>query len=228
MLYFCVNEHTFNLSPGLCGAVGVIVTAIEVEEEDTKNLGYYWGYMLACITSGLTLILAIILLITKNIKSSEKSRDDRTADYVFAHKQPNPYAQEYTNQGYSRDDIPLANGITYHHTPTAHPYTTYQDGYNGNYHPPTRSQEPIYGQPNKAPYGGYYNARPGPLHDASDVGTAYTDLSNGYTTELINAEHTLTRPGAAQRGDFVRGGGDYGRQDYSGKNDYFLNGSRPY
>ncbi|CAG5129989.1 unnamed protein product [Candidula unifasciata] len=212
---------------GLSGAVGVIVVAIKIEE-DSPNVQYYWGYMLACITSGLTLILAIILLITKNTKSSEKAQADRTADYVFAHKQPNPYAQEYTNQGYTRDDIPLANGVTYHHTPTAHPYTAYQDGYTGTNYPPTRSQEPIYGQPHKSPYGGYYNGRPAQLHDASDVGSAYTDLSNGYTTELIQAEHTLSRPGAAQRADFVRGAGDYARQEYPGRNDNFANGSRLY
>uniref|UniRef100_A0A0B7A7S9 Uncharacterized protein n=1 Tax=Arion vulgaris TaxID=1028688 RepID=A0A0B7A7S9_9EUPU len=211
---------------GLCGAVGVIVAAIEIEE-NSLNFDYYWGYMLACITSGLTLILAIILLITCNVRSSEKPRDDRTADYVFAHKQGIPQAApEYTNHGYSRDEIPLASGVTYQHTPSAHPYTMYQDGYNNGY-PQGRSHVDVYAQPAKSPYG-YYNGRPNHLHNPSDANTAMTDLSNGYTNELINAEHTLTRSNVGQRGDFVRPAADYGRQEFLARNDNYPNGSRIY
>lgn len=207
---------------GLSGAVGVIVLAIEVELHYSDTMNYYWGYMLACITSGLTLILAIILLITRNVKSYEKSPDDRTADYVLAHKS-NPYTAEFTNHGYSHDNIPLANGVTYQHTPAAHPYTTYQEGYNGNKIPQGRNQAPAYGQPGYNPYG-YYGGAPNQRHSVAES----ADLSNGYTSELINAEHSLNRSKPiAQRGDFIRGG-DYGRQDFPARNDYYPNGTRAY
>jgi hypothetical protein len=210
---------------GLCGAVGVIVMAIEVEEYVQPKVTYFWGYMLACITSGLSIILALILLITRNVTPKKKSVDNRTADYVFDHKQSSPYVSEYTNQGYSHNDIPLANGVTYHHTPTAHPYTTYQDGYNNNV-PQPRSDP--YAHPDKSSYG-YYNGRPNQLHDPADPSVIYTDLSNGYTNELLSAEHTLSRSNVGQQGNFARPpGGDFPKQDFGGRNNGYMSGSRPY
>ncbi|CAL1535899.1 unnamed protein product [Lymnaea stagnalis] len=210
---------------GACGAAGVITVAVELETNVTiptavRTLGYdhieyYWGYMLACIASALALILALVLLITRNTTKRDKAKESRTADYVFSQPQANPYTPEYTNHGYARDDIPLANGVTYQHTP-ANGYAMYQSvPYNGNSLPPAR---------NGAKYGytgnGYDVGRPNQRHSMAES----ADLSNGYTPELIQAEHTLSR---VQNGP--RGVGDYARNDYvGGRSEYYMNGSRPY
>lgn len=205
---------------GACGAAGVITLAVEVEtnvpESPDYALEYFWGYMLACIASALALILALVLLITRNVTKGDKAKASRTADYVFSHPQSGPYVPEYTNHAYARDDIPLANGVTYQHTPS-NGYAMYQSGpQNGNSLPPGRNGVKYGGYPSN----GYDMGRPNQRHSIAES----ADLSNGYTPELIQAEHTLSR---VQNGP--RGVGDYARNDYvGGRGDYYMNGSRPY
>ncbi|KAH9512889.1 hypothetical protein Btru_036884 [Bulinus truncatus] len=191
------------LLAGACGAAGVITVAVEVETS-TGMGDYYWGFMLACITSGLALILALVLLITCSIVSGDKSKSSRTADYVFTHN-ASPYTQEFTNQGYTREDLPLSNGVTHHYTPSPNPtpYAMYPTApYNTN-----SLQYPRNGM--KYTGNGYDMNRPNQRHSLAES----ADLSNGYTPELLQAEQTLNRTQTAQNG----GGYNYG-----------MNGSRPY
>ena len=72
-----------SLIPGLDGAAGVIVVAVKTSDKDTLN-NYRWGYFLACASSGITIILSIMLFLTRNVRAgTEKSRASRTADYVY-------------------------------------------------------------------------------------------------------------------------------------------------
>ncbi|XP_012946929.1 uncharacterized protein LOC101862247 [Aplysia californica] len=214
----------FALLAGLCGAAGVILVAIKTADNDLLN-HYRWGFFLACISSGLTIILAIMLFITRELTViNEKARQSRTADYVFAQK---PYYPDYTNQGFQRDDMPLANGVTYHHSP--HPYSSYRGGeqppqthpsapYPGNSLQHSRGQAVGYnggvgGGSGYQPFG-YDMQRPSQRHSMAES----ADLSNGFTTELIHAEHSLSRTNHR--------GGDYGRtQDFAPRQqDYYMNG----
>lgn len=194
----------------------MIVVAIEVEinvnADDSKTKQYFWGYMLACIASGLALILALILLITCNIRTNDKASASRTADYVFNQTPTNPYGPEYTNSAFNRDEIPLANGVTHKHVPVNNPYSMYGNG-NGAQHPR-----------NGAPYPGYVGngydpTRPNQRHSYAES----ADLSNGYTTELIQAEHTLSRSNLNLAG---RGDVNYARNGT--RADYVMNGNRQY
>ena len=165
--------------------------------------------MIACIASGLAILLAIALLIARNSgisdddyyyeEEEEKRRHgSRAIDYVNNYgKQPNPgygyggSPYEYHNAGYRGDHYPgghhdgynppLGNGVSYHHqpTPAQHPYTMYQG-----------SSLPRHN-------GGGYR------HSMAES----ADLSNGFTPTIIHAEQSHVRP---PRGD------------------YYLNGSRPY
>ncbi|KAK3766252.1 hypothetical protein RRG08_036889 [Elysia crispata] len=213
---FCGNERsrdygltgTLVLLAGLCGSAGVILTAVKVSDDNGYD-EFYWGFMIACIASGLAILLAIALLIARNSgisdddyyyeEEEEKRRHgSRAIDYVNNYgKQPNPdygyggSPYEYHNAGYRGDHYPgghhdgynppLGNGVSYHHqpTPAQHPYTMYQG-----------SSLPRHN-------GGGYR------HSMAES----ADLSNGFTPTIIHAEQSHVRP---PRGD------------------YYLNGSRPY
>ncbi|GFS15671.1 hypothetical protein ElyMa_006776200 [Elysia marginata] len=191
------------LLAGLCGAAGVILTVVKMEDSNIGYDEYYWGFIVACAASGLAILLSIVLLIARNAGRPDDDSDydededkrrhgSRAIDYVHNYgKQPyhgygyggSPY--EYQNAGYRGDHNypggpPLGNGVSYHHqpTPAQHPYTMYQGSslprHNG---------------------GGY-------RHSMAES----ADLSNGFTPTHIHAEQS-SRP---SRGD------------------YYLNGSRPY
>lgn len=201
---------TLVLLAGLCGAAGVILTAVKVEDSDIGYDEYYWGFIIACAASGLAILLSIVLLIARNAGHSDNASDydedeakrrhgSRAIDYVNNYgKQPyhgygyggTPY--EYQNAGYRGDqhypgghhdgyNPPLGNGVSYHHQPTP------------AQHPYTMYQGSSLPRHNG---GGYRHSM------AESV-----DLSNGFTPTHIHAEQSLNRP---SRGD------------------YFMNGSRPY
>ncbi|GFO31360.1 hypothetical protein PoB_005786500 [Plakobranchus ocellatus] len=199
---------TLVLLSGLCGAAGVIVATVNMEDSDSHGLNeYYWGFMIACIASGLAILLAIVLIIARNsgfADSDSVSDEDenkrrhgsRAIDYVNNYKQP-PYGHgygspyEYHNAGYRGDQYqhgpqhdgyapPLGNGVNYHHQPTAaHPYTMYQ------------------GSSLPRQNGGGYR------HSMAES----ADLSNGFTPTIMHAEQSMGRPG---------------------RGDYYGNGNRPY
>ncbi|KAK0055918.1 hypothetical protein Bpfe_014587 [Biomphalaria pfeifferi] len=193
------------LLAGACGAAGVITVAVEVETNVVQG-EYFWGFMLACITSGLALIMALVLLITCNIVSGDKTKA-RTADYVF-NRTAAPYTQEFTNQGYTREDLPLSNGVTHHFTPNPNPnpYTMYPTA------PYSTNSLQYQSNGKKYPGNGYDMSRPNQRHSLAES----ADLSNGYTPELLHAEQTLTRNLQGPNGAGLT------------RNDYQMNGSRPY
>jgi len=204
------------LIAGLDGAAGVIVVAVKTSDKDTLN-NYRWGYFLACTSSGLTIILSIMLFLTRNVRpGTEKSRASRTADYVYnSGKAGGP---QY-NGGYHHDNIPMQNGGPHPH-PHQQQYSMYRGeprqpsapGYHGNSLPHPRHQgSGGYSGPGYTPFGGYDMGR---ANNRTSMAES-ADLSNGYTTELINAEHSLSR---SHRGD----NGGYGNSRHQG--DFYHNG----
>ncbi|RUS76345.1 hypothetical protein EGW08_015907 [Elysia chlorotica] len=198
---------------GLCGAAGVILTTVKIEDSNIGYDKYYWGFMIACIASGLAILLAIVLLIARNSgfdddydyedEEEKRRHGSRAIDYVNSYgKQQQPYPgyaygnspYEYHNAGYKGDNHypgghhdgynpPLGNGVSYHHQPTP------------AQHPYTMYQGSSLPRHN----GGGYR------HSMAES----ADLSNGFTPTIIHAEQT----------HLGRGGP---------RGDYYMNGSRPY
>ena len=187
---------------------------MKVEDSNIGYDKYYWGFMIACIASGLAILLSIVLLIARNSGLADDGSDyddeedkrrhgSRAIDYVNNYgKQPyngggygypaSPY--EYHNAGYRGDhhyppqhdayNSPLGNGVSYHHQPTP----AHQA------HPYTMYQGSSL--PRHSGGGGY-------RHSMAES----ADLSNGFTPTIIHAEQqSLGRP----------------------RGDYYVNGSRPF
>lgn len=206
------------LIAGLDGAAGVIVVAVKTADDDSMN-DYRWGFYLACVSSGLTIILSIMLCISRHpTRGSEKTQRSRTADYVY-NSGPNSGVKNggpQQNGGFTnhRDDIPMSNG---YHGPgqTQNAYSMYRGGpqqaepsapYHGQSLQRPRVQPQ--GGPGYSPYGngnGYDMSRPNQRASMAES----ADLSNGYTTDLIQAEHSLSRSNRPAYGGQGQGGQDY-------------------